>query len=181
MGSHRFDDLQRFVDRVAADRDAKEHATMTTQHFDHALVACMRQWCSTYNRTRAYQPHRWGAAALSFVAAVFLVPDGPIHWALVNTCSLTVISIAVWRPPLRLELLPHHAPVPDDLLLAIAHSETTPVIKAELASELQQRGQIPFGTLFRAARLQVPRPGYDALARIALSNAANPPNSPPGL
>lgn len=143
---------------------------MTGPHTEHALIRCMRQWCADHNRRYAYCHKRMGAAAVC-IAAAFFLPDGPIHFALLYGGALTVFSIAVWRPPLRVELLPHHAAVPDDLLLAIAESDIDASTKAWLGSEIADRGYIVFETLFRAARVDRPSPGRDALARRA--NATN--------
>lgn len=139
---------------------------MTAPHPEHALIRCMRQWCADYNRRYAYCPQRMGAAAVSIIAA-FLLPDGPIHFALLYAGAMTVFSIAVWRPPLRIELLPQRATVPDDLLLAIAESDIDSTTKAWLGSEVAERGYIVFETLFRAARVDRPSPGRDALAARA--------------
>jgi hypothetical protein len=134
---------------------------------EHPLITCIRKWCAAYNRAHAYYPQRLGTAALSVIAA-FLCPDGPIHVALLYTGSMTIISLAVWRPPLRMELLRGDASVPDDLLLAVANSNVDCTIKAQLGVALQKRGYIRFEELFRAAHVAPARPGRSALQRCAL-------------
>lgn len=132
---------------------------------ESALFICIRQWCETYNRRHAYLPHRIAVAVLSIIAAIFLFPEGPFHVPLVYAGSVTTLSIALWRPALRVALLPRHASVPDDLLLTIAHSDAISApTKSLLGSELRRRGYIDFETLFREARIACPCPGYDALA-----------------